>query len=80
MWIAPNMVTLLGFMFIVANVFLIEIFMPDMVGPVSAHYSHYEPAVTEALYIGSGVAILQLRVGRLDVSTAFYLIVQRSKS
>lgn len=34
MWIAPNMVTLLGFMFIVFNVFLIEIFMPDMVGPV----------------------------------------------
>lgn len=28
------MVTLLGFMFIVFNVFLIEIFMPDMIGPV----------------------------------------------
>lgn len=35
MWIAPNMVTLLGFMFIVVNVFLIGIFIPDMVGPVS---------------------------------------------
>lgn len=34
MWLAPNMVTLLGFMFIVANVFLIEIFMPDLQGPV----------------------------------------------
>ncbi|KAF7716518.1 Choline/ethanolamine phosphotransferase family protein [Penicillium ucsense] len=33
MWIAPNMVTLLGFMFIVFNVFLIELFMPDMIGP-----------------------------------------------
>jgi ethanolaminephosphotransferase len=28
------MVTLLGFMFIVGNVMLIEIFMPDLVGPV----------------------------------------------
>lgn len=36
MWIAPNMVTLLGFLFIVFNVFLIEIFMPDMIGPVSS--------------------------------------------
>lgn len=35
MWLAPNMVTLLGFLFIVANVFLIEIFMPDLQGPVS---------------------------------------------
>ena len=35
MWLAPNMVTLLGFLFIVANVFLIEIFMPDLLGPVS---------------------------------------------
>ncbi|KAJ6009931.1 hypothetical protein N7499_004668 [Penicillium canescens] len=33
MWMAPNMVTLLGFMWIVANVFIIEIFVPDMVGP-----------------------------------------------
>jgi ethanolaminephosphotransferase len=35
MWMAPNMVTLLGFMWIVANVFIIQIFVPDMVGPVS---------------------------------------------
>lgn len=28
------MVTLLGFMWIVANVFLIELCLPDMVGPV----------------------------------------------
>lgn len=34
MWLAPNMVTLLGFLFIVANVCLIEIFMPDLRGPV----------------------------------------------
>lgn len=35
MWIAPNMVTLLGFMWIVANVLLIVVFMPDLLGPVS---------------------------------------------
>ncbi|KAJ9486251.1 hypothetical protein VN97_g7090 [Penicillium thymicola] len=34
MWMAPNMVTLLGFMWIVANIFIIQIFVPDMVGPV----------------------------------------------
>ncbi|KAJ5899891.1 hypothetical protein N7495_004635 [Penicillium taxi] len=33
MWMAPNMVTLLGFVFIVVNVFFIEVFMPDMIGP-----------------------------------------------
>ncbi|PYH47669.1 sn-1,2-diacylglycerol cholinephosphotransferase [Aspergillus saccharolyticus JOP 1030-1] len=31
--LAPNMVTLLGFLFIVGNVMLIEIFVPDLVGP-----------------------------------------------
>ncbi|PYI18822.1 sn-1,2-diacylglycerol cholinephosphotransferase [Aspergillus japonicus CBS 114.51] len=31
--LAPNMVTLLGFLFIVGNVMLIEIYMPDLVGP-----------------------------------------------
>ncbi|KAJ5630456.1 uncharacterized protein N7484_010556 [Penicillium longicatenatum] len=33
MWMAPNMVTLLGFVWIVANVFLIVFFMPDLLGP-----------------------------------------------
>ncbi|KKK13948.1 hypothetical protein P175DRAFT_0497005 [Aspergillus ochraceoroseus IBT 24754] len=33
LWIAPNMVTLLGFLFIVGNVMLIEMYMPDLVGP-----------------------------------------------
>ncbi|KAJ9199480.1 hypothetical protein DTO166G4_5488 [Paecilomyces variotii] len=33
LWIAPNMVTLLGFFFIVANVIFVELFMPDLVGP-----------------------------------------------
>jgi hypothetical protein len=30
------MVTLLGFMWIVGNIFIIQIFVPDMVGPVSS--------------------------------------------
>lgn len=34
LWLAPNMVTLLGFFFILANVILLEIFIPDLVGPV----------------------------------------------
>lgn len=45
MWMAPNMVTLLGFMWIVGNIFIIEIFVEDMVGPVS---------VPVHLFIGSG--------------------------
>ena len=34
LWLAPNMVTLLGFFFILGNIVLLEIFMPDLVGPV----------------------------------------------
>ncbi|RDA82723.1 hypothetical protein CP532_1827 [Ophiocordyceps camponoti-leonardi (nom. inval.)] len=33
MWLAPNMVTLLGFFFILANVGLLVLCMPDLVGP-----------------------------------------------
>lgn len=33
LWLAPNMVTLLGFFFILGNVGLLLIFMPDLVGP-----------------------------------------------
>jgi len=35
MWIAPNLVTLLGFFFILGNVVLLEMYIPDLVGPVS---------------------------------------------
>ena len=34
LWLAPNMVTLLGFVFILVNVGLLEMFIPDLVGPV----------------------------------------------
>ncbi|KAI1077356.1 CDP-alcohol phosphatidyltransferase [Whalleya microplaca] len=33
LWLAPNMVTLIGFGFILANIGLLVIFMPDLVGP-----------------------------------------------
>jgi ethanolaminephosphotransferase len=33
LWLAPNMVTLLGFCFVLANVILLEVVMPDLVGP-----------------------------------------------
>ncbi len=34
MWLAPNMITLIGFFFILVNVGLLVIYMPDLVGPV----------------------------------------------
>ncbi|KAL8936141.1 MAG: hypothetical protein Q9216_005089 [Gyalolechia sp. 2 TL-2023] len=33
LWLAPNMVTLLGFGCILVNVILLEIFIPDLIGP-----------------------------------------------
>ncbi|TLS23011.1 uncharacterized protein PpBr36_05630 [Pyricularia pennisetigena] len=33
MWLAPNMVTLIGFMFILGNVGLLLVYMPDLEGP-----------------------------------------------
>lgn len=35
MWLAPNLVTLLGFFFILGNIVLMEVYVPDLVGPVS---------------------------------------------
>jgi hypothetical protein len=32
---APNLVTLVGFFFIIGNVALLELYIPDFVGPVS---------------------------------------------
>ncbi|KAI0995614.1 hypothetical protein K3495_g12566 [Podosphaera aphanis] len=36
LWLAPNMVTLLGFLFILINVVLLVIFMPDLQGPAQS--------------------------------------------
>ncbi|PHH92116.1 hypothetical protein CDD83_8879 [Cordyceps sp. RAO-2017] len=33
LWLAPNMVTLLGFFFILGNVGLLVLYMPDLIGP-----------------------------------------------
>jgi ethanolaminephosphotransferase len=33
MWLAPNLVTLLGFFCILGNVILLEVYLPDFVGP-----------------------------------------------
>ena len=34
LWLAPNMVTLIGFFFILFDIVLVAIFIPDLVGPV----------------------------------------------
>ena len=39
LWLAPNMVTLLGFFFILTNVICLEIWLPDLVGPVGHNLS-----------------------------------------
>ncbi|EER39068.1 sn-1,2-diacylglycerol cholinephosphotransferase [Histoplasma capsulatum var. duboisii H88] len=36
LWLAPNMVTLIGFMFIIGNLILLEIAVPDLIGPAPA--------------------------------------------
>lgn len=36
LWLAPNMVTLIGFIFVVANVGLLQIMDPDLVGPTQS--------------------------------------------
>lgn len=33
LWLAPNMVTLLGFFFILGNVIILQIWIPDLIGP-----------------------------------------------
>ena len=38
LWLAPNMVTLLGFFFILTNVIFLEIWVPDLVGPVGSYF------------------------------------------
>ncbi|EFR02039.1 cholinephosphotransferase 1 [Nannizzia gypsea CBS 118893] len=49
LWIAPNMVTLLGFGFIVGNVVLLEIYMPNLVGPAPS-WVYYSFAIGIWMY------------------------------
>lgn len=60
LWLAPNMVTLLGFFFILFNVGLMVIYVPDLVGPVRhRHTSHACLAMlTEKHRVGTVMAIL----------------------
>jgi hypothetical protein len=53
MWIAPNLVTLLGFFFIIGNVVLLEVYIPDLVGPVSPPYT---------FALGQGTHIIRRRL------------------
>jgi len=49
LWLAPNMVTLLGFFFILSNVICLVIWMPDLVGPVGLMRNGNDGAVTNIL-------------------------------
>lgn len=67
------MVTLLGFFCILANVILLEIFMPDLVGPVSPFFEGGRTGGFAQLQnaehtSGSILAVLQLCFWGVDVS------------
>ncbi|KAL1958056.1 hypothetical protein VTO42DRAFT_5268 [Malbranchea cinnamomea] len=49
LWLAPNMVTLLGFVFIVGNVVLLEIYVPDLLGPAPS-WVYYSFAIGMWMY------------------------------
>ena len=62
------MVTLLGFFFILGNIGLLVIFMPDLVGPVSTyHYPSVNHTNSNRLQPGTWMALLQFRPGPLHV-------------
>lgn len=71
MWMAPNMVTLLGWMWIVANVFLMEFLVPDLVGPVRMTPAAEKELIAEILGAGPRVVVLQFRTRNVDVSIPF---------
>jgi ethanolaminephosphotransferase len=70
LWLAPNMITLLGFFFILGNVALLEVYVPDLVGPVrSATLLRAWIVRTDELRTtGAIVGVLQLRFRHVDVS------------
>jgi hypothetical protein len=68
MWIAPNLVTLLGFFFILGNVILLEIYIPDLVGPVSRRLLDDTMNHRKLTWFtGTLMGLLQLRGGHVDV-------------
>ena len=52
LWLAPNMVTLLGFLFIIANVGLVLVYVPDLVGPVGRTFFFRFPREWAAAEVG----------------------------
>lgn len=67
MWIAPNLVTLLGFFFILGNVALLEVYIPDLVGPVSPPHDAPTSQRRTHSIAGAFMGILQLRIRHVDV-------------
>lgn len=67
MWIAPNLVTLLGFFFILGNVALLEVYVPDLVGPVSLLIVTLGRDSKLTNDTGAIMGILQFRVRYVDV-------------
>lgn len=64
MWLAPNLVTLLGFCCILGNIVLLQMYIPDLVGPVSIAAVR---AKIVSDHIGTIMAVLQFWSWRLDV-------------
>jgi hypothetical protein len=63
------MVTLLGFFFILSNVICLEIWMPDLVGPVRTSLQITRKSLNTDLlrFSGTFLVILQLCVWSMDV-------------
>lgn len=58
LWLAPNMVTLIGFFFILGNVGLLQIFDPDLTGEV-IELKYWESRVSaDGQIVGTEVAVL----------------------
>lgn len=70
MWLAPNLVTLLGFFFILGNIVLLEVYIPDLVGPVSSASNTFgSRGLTGDCMIGTVMGILQLCIWHVDVGS-----------
>jgi len=67
LWLAPNMVTLLGFICVLINVLLLQIYIPDLVGPVRRYLADQHSKLRNS---GTILGILQFRFWLVDVSQA----------
>ena len=75
LWLAPNTVTLLGFLFIIVNVGLVLVYVPDLVGPVGGFFlcSKDNAMVLMLIFLeaGSILGILQFCLWLMDVCNHF---------